>query len=267
MARRRSASQRSGFPLHEARQAEALVALARSMGPQESLSQVVASLFCHVALPSGENAFLQEEVREAISAASASTEVCELPVEVAKLLAKGSSLSFKSIVGQVLWRHHGSKVLEEYRSIVEDIEWVSESASEVATFSLEAIFSQRSDERGFLLAKRWREVATFSLEAIFSQRSDERGFLLAKRWREVVETVVLNPLLRNRIWLTNADQLFFAERCKGSTGEIGVTFRQFKKLLLQLSDLLQVHPCIVFVSLCSHCEDPTTEPPSTADPK
>lgn len=72
----------------------------------------------------------------------------------------------------------------------------------------------------------------------------------ARRWREVVEILCRNPLIRRRIWWTNADQLFFAERRRFD--EQGVTLKQFKKLLLQLSDLLEVHPCIVVVAVLSH---------------
>lgn len=182
--------------------------------------------------PTGEIVFPKDEVLGAINAREGASEGFGLAVEVAKLLAARSGLSLKSILGQILWRHQGAKVLEDYRSIVEDITWAEE-----VSFGLRPSL----------------------LEEVFSERCDERGFLQAKRWREVVEKVCLNPLLRNRIWLTNADQLFFAERCRSATSESGMTFRQFKKLLLQLSDLLQAHPCIVLVSLCSHFQDQQVE--------
>lgn len=247
-ARRRSVS-KSQATLEE-RQGAALVALARSMGPLDSMRRILASLFCTVVRTEGEAAFSQEEVLAAIDDARPDAgdamnlaDFCQmfmaLPTAVARTLATRSGLSFRAIVGQVLWQHRGAKALEDHRSILEDLSWALEDLKDVE--------------------QHRRQCSENHLQDYFRAKTDVRGFMQAKSWREAVIHVCQNPLLRNRIWLTNADQLYFAERVKCPPGESGVTFRQFNKLLLQLAELLQVHPCIVFLAISSHVEDKAVE--------
>lgn len=75
----------------------------------------------------GARAFSQEEVAATVAKVSPGRPEPQTIISVAQLLSQSSGLSFHDIVGQVLWRHHGSRALRPHLGVVEDISWVTDA--------------------------------------------------------------------------------------------------------------------------------------------
>ena len=89
------------------------------------------------------------------------------------------------------------------------------------------------------------------MDMAFKEASSDDGHMRFAGWQKVVRTIEANPVLQARLKKTDADRLFWTA-CKRSAAPPGrMTRRDFRKLLLELSEAMSVHPFMVFLTVCS----------------
>lgn len=244
-----------------ASQVEALCALVESMSMDMSIREIVGVLAGGVLSGNG-RAFSQELISSAAETAlehglsqeglPAGCGVFEgVVVKALRELVQGSSLVFAHVVGQILWRNRRTKVLQNprYRSIVEDFAW------------LEAGDNELEPTLGVL----------GQVDEVFRTYTagEADGRMRFNKWQRSTRLLEANPVLSGRLKQTDVDRLFYTQthQCSATTKSKSVSRREFKSLLLQLSETMEVHPLMVLFAVASQARyndaAPCTDSPST----
>eukprot|EP00439_Symbiodinium_sp_Y106_P034483 s862_g4.t1 len=157
-------------------------------------------------------------------------------------------------VSEILFRHRRSSVIQErkdFRKVAEDISWVFRQSS-----SSDAAGTTK--ETG---GKRW-------VDAVFEHMC-VKGEFRFREWQKVVQLIQRNPILRNRVRLSDTDRLFY--NITHRDNEVPVhngshpkdpqlgqarsslnSPREFRELLMCLADACAVHPGMMFYAVGCH---------------
>lgn len=154
--------------------------------------------------------------------------------------------SFSDVAGQVLWRNRRACVLQNstHKAVVDDLSWA---------------FSSSSVGDGVEVCDLSEDVRHY-----FSDLTSSRhGCMSHQEWQQVVALLTKNPILRSRVKASEVEHIFVAAQGKNVQNSGGIRFKVFKKLLLQLSESIHVHPWIVVFALGAHARQAASRP-STA---
>mmetsp|Transcript_76875 Transcript_76875/g.166360 ORF Transcript_76875/g.166360 Transcript_76875/m.166360 type:complete len:496 (-) Transcript_76875:801-2288(-) len=229
----------AGLTLRELAQWDALRHLGESVGSAAMpLRDLAASLLSPLLSPDGAEMFTQEQISDAVEAVLCperagleGKEAPELLPKVAEILASGVGLRFGSVAGQVLWQHRGLKIFTrdaQLRALVEDTRWAEDFPVDLG---------------GQEILKQ--------VDRAFKVTSSDGGHMRFGGWHKVIRTIEANPVLQARFKKTDADRLFWTA-CKRSAAPPGsMTRRDFRKVLLELSEAMGVHPYMVFLTVGS----------------
>lgn len=162
-------------------------------------------------------------------------------IEVAQSLAEKTLVPATETFGQCLWRYRELPVLQQepHFEVVEDLRWVNEPGASTAVMEM--------------------------CVTVFNELCREKGYRMANRaWSKVVEFIRGNPVLRARLGRSDADRVFHAEvmrevRERGSNRDVAdvgfsVTLRGFLGLLVDIAEVIKVHPFMVMLAVGAHAD-------------
>jgi len=159
-------------------------------------------------------------------------------VSAVQMLAGQSNMHFHEVAGQILFRHRRSSVIQErkdFRKVAEDISWVFRQSS-----SSDAAGTTK--ETG---GKRW-------VDAVFEHMC-VKGEFRFREWQKVVQLIQRNPILRNRVRLSDTDRLFYNITHRDNEARSSLNSpREFRELLMCLADACAVHPGMMFYAVGCH---------------
>jgi len=145
-------------------------------------------------------------------------------VSVLRELERHSPMTYSDMVGQILWRHRAQEPLKStpLHYLVEDIRWVA-AESKV-----------RDDvERTFR-----------------SLTAGEGGRMRYQEWQTVVNFMRLNPVLHDSISVGITSRIFYSATQHRMPPT--VSFKEFLELLLEMGEMIQVHPAFLFLSVAAN---------------
>lgn len=241
----------------EAAQVEALAALVGAMSPQKKLDDVVGTLVRHVLVRSGTKAFSQDLAVEAAGLALQgkgqptltremdphveTAAAMPLVMDALHTLGQRSGMHFNDMLGQILWHHRKDEVLQERRfhKTVEDTAWAFDAAGDP---------DARLSKMG-------------SVESVFRAMTSPDGQMYLRQWRKVAELVQRSPLLQGRVKRLEVDYVFHASCGRGNVAQRhvndschAINYEAFTALLVELADVMRVHPFMVFVAVGCHAQ-------------
>jgi len=244
---------------YEAAQLEALDALVLSLDANKTLLDLSRCVCRHVLTHLGVPAFTVEECKLALAAAlqengleqePAKEEAAQLRVELVvqalRSMSGGSSMVFVDVVGQVLWRHRKTDVLQKKkrREVTDDLSWVIPGG-----------IDDNDKQAGQLQV----------VDEVFDMFCTESGRMNNQGWRQIVQLVANSPALADRLNLSDVDRLWYAQT-RGASKEIlrDISLPDFKALLLALGEAMRVHPWMVFLAIGSYSGRVSPPSPSCA---
>jgi len=143
-------------------------------------------------------------------------------------------LGFSEVAGQILWRNRQSKSLQEarFQRIARDISWMGGPLTDQGL----APDFVNGVEQLFQVWTAKQEGVTF-------------------RWvRKAIELIEKNPILRSRVRRTDVDRLFYS-LSQESRSKRTLSLSGFKEFLMQLAEVMEVHPLWVFMAVGCHAEE------------
>lgn len=149
----------------------------------------------------------------------------DLVMLVLRVLAPRYQMNFGEAVGQILYRHRKADVLQErrHRRALEDMRWMVPGN-----------------------AKHRAEIHK-ALEETFETLSiDRNGVLDSRQWHRIARFIQEDPSLKSRLKFTDCDFLFYTGTHHGGDVTVGLSSSEFKSLLAELADTMQVHPYQIF---------------------
>mmetsp|Transcript_299 Transcript_299/g.827 ORF Transcript_299/g.827 Transcript_299/m.827 type:complete len:728 (+) Transcript_299:21-2204(+) len=145
-------------------------------------------------------------------------------VMVLRELERHSPMTYSDMVGQILWRHRAQEPLKEapLAYLVEDVRWV-------------ATESKVRDD----------------VESTFrSLTIGDRGKMRYQEWQTVVNFMRLNPVLQDSISVGIISRIFYSATQHRMPPV--VSFKEFLELLLEMGEMIQVHPAFLLLSVAAN---------------
>jgi hypothetical protein len=172
----------------------------------------------------------------------------DLVLMVFRVLAPRFQMHFGDSVGQIIYRHRKNEVFKESRllKVAEDTTWMVPSK-----------------ERGGADVHKAVEQTFNTLSRLSIERS---GKLDSRQWHKVVRLIQADPALTNKVKASECDRLFYLSTHHDGEASVAVDSTEFKAMLAQLSESMQVHPYQVFKAVGKFSEPPDLQSCSSKPP-
>lgn len=239
-------------------QTEALRSLVKHLGSGRPLGELMDALLRGVVATDGTKVFQPElvaaDVDQVLRQADSVTEEKEgeevpmvpldkadktaLVVQVLHDLARQCGRRFSDVAGQVLWRHRGSAALQgHHRRTAEDLTWLNGCDADLVA----------------------RPVVALVEDVFRAMTADEESkHMRFRQWQKVVRLIQKNPVLERQVKVRDVELLFYA-KTHDSSVHVSISRREFKQLLMELAERMEVHPSLVYMAVGCHAEHLSSE--------